>query len=56
MDLQVVDSMDFLKRQMRSDEQPIIVYCREGFELGTSGKPFWEVEKNPESVMRSMGG
>jgi hypothetical protein len=52
LDLQVVDSMGFLKQQMRPDEDPIIVYCREGFNFGKQGKDFSEVEKNPKSFMK----
>jgi hypothetical protein len=52
VDLQVVDSMDFLRRQMRSDERPIVVYARPGFELSEAGRSFGEVERDPGSVLR----
>jgi predicted nucleotidyltransferase len=53
VDLQVVASMEFLNRQMREDELPIVVYLRSGFELELSGRSFREVEKNPSSVFIS---
>ena len=52
LDLQVVDSMDFLRRQMRSDERPIVVYARPGFALSEAGRSFGEVERDPGSVLQ----
>ncbi len=52
LDLQAVDSVDFLRRQMRSDEKPIVVYARPGFALSEAGRSFGEVERDPDSVLR----
>ncbi len=52
LDLQVVDSMDFLRRQMRSDERPVVVYARAGFALSEAGRSFGEVERDPGSVLQ----
>ena len=53
VDLQVVDSMDFLKKQMREDEKPIVIYQREGFDIYNSGLSFNEVKKNSSLVLKS---
>jgi predicted nucleotidyltransferase len=52
VDLQVVDSTDFLQRQMRSDEKPIVVYRREGVFIGSEGRTFSEIMLRPESVLK----
>ena len=52
LDLQVADSMTFLRKQMRKDEFPIVVFLREGFKLQPSGKNFTEIEKNPSTVLK----
>jgi predicted nucleotidyltransferase len=52
VDLEVVDSLQFLKKQMREDEFPIIVYAREAFSLTQNGMVFEEIQKNPQLVMR----
>lgn len=52
VDLQVVDSLDFLAKQMRPDENPIVVYLRPGFELKNSGDAFETILKNPSQVLR----
>lgn len=54
VDLQVVDTIEFLNRQMREDELPIVVYLRNGFQLDAPGRSFDGVEKNPSSVL--IGG
>ena len=50
VDLQVADSYEFINRQMRNDELPIVVYLRNGFKLKSTGKRFSEIEKNPSIV------
>jgi hypothetical protein len=54
LDLQVVDSMKFLEKQMRRDERPIIVYCRKGFEISNTGTSFSEIESNPASIFKEI--
>ncbi len=54
VDLQVVDSMDFIRHQMRADEQPINVYLREGVSIVEIGMDFAEVESNPSIVLRDQ--
>jgi len=51
VDLQVSDSIKFLDRQMRKDENPIVVYARDGSRFRRSEKTFCEIEKNPSSVL-----
>jgi len=50
VDLQVSDSFNFLDRQMRKDEIPIVVYTRDSFRFRESKNNFCEIEKNPSSV------
>lgn len=52
VDLQVVDSFEFLRRQMRKDEKPIIVYLRHGIRFKNQGISFKELELNPKSVLK----
>jgi hypothetical protein len=52
VDLQVVDSFEFIEKQMRSDEKPIVVYCRHGVILQNQGIDISEVEKDPTLVLR----
>jgi predicted nucleotidyltransferase len=52
VDLQVADSYEFINRQMRKDELPVVVHLRDGFNLKSTGKRFGEIEKNPASVFR----
>ena len=52
MDLQVVDSLEFLDTQMRSDEHPIIVYLSSNIYLSNPGPSFDEILKNPEQVLK----
>jgi predicted nucleotidyltransferase len=51
VDLQVVDSISFLRRQMRADEKPIRVFLRSGLEMET-GLTFDEICQTPEIVLR----
>lgn len=52
VDLQVVDSLEFLKKQMRSDEHPIIVFLRPGFKIDKPGLDYEQVSANPSQVLR----
>ena len=52
VDLQVVDSLEFLDTQMRSDEHPIIVYLSSNIYLSNPGPSFDEILKNPEQVLK----
>jgi predicted nucleotidyltransferase len=52
VDLEVVDSMAFLRHQMRDDEVPIVVYLRPGASLDISGQSFEDIVMNPDSVLK----
>lgn len=53
VDLQVVDSLAFLKDQMRADEIPIVVYRRPASDLKLAkGQPFGPIEARPELVLK----
>jgi hypothetical protein len=52
VDLEVVDSFDFLTGQMRDDEKPIVVYLREGIFMKNSGLNISDVIKNPKVVLK----
>lgn len=52
VDLQVVDSLEFLRRQMRSDERPIVVFLRPGFAIDNPGLDYEQVLANPSLVLR----
>ena len=51
VDLQVADSFEFIEKQMRKDEFPIVVHLRNGFNVNFTGKRFCEIEKDPVSVL-----
>ena len=53
VDLQVVDSFEFLKHQMRADEKPIAVYVRPGLEIET-GLGFDRLVNNPQIVLKEV--
>jgi len=53
VDMQIVDSMKFLNRQMRRDERPIMVFVRNDFKISSPGKAFDDIEKNATSIMRN---
>jgi hypothetical protein len=53
VDLQVVDSMDFVRRQMRRDERPIRVFIRHGMKVPEQGIDFDEVRRNPRVILRT---
>lgn len=52
VDLQVVDSLDFLNRQMRADEHPITVYLSPDFKVDNSGWSYEQVLADPVLVLR----
>jgi predicted nucleotidyltransferase len=52
VDFQVVDSMSFVKRQMRKDEHPIVVFRKEQFVVENAGISFDDVERDPTLVMK----
>jgi hypothetical protein len=52
VDYQVVDSMSFLKRQMRDDEHPVIAYRRQGFFVENEGLDLSTILANPSSVLK----
>jgi len=51
VDLQVVDSLEFLDRQMRADEHPILLFTSGALRLNPS-MSFDELVKNPSFVLR----
>ena len=51
-DLQVVDSKEFLARQMRLDEKPVVVYCRENFKIPNQGVDIREMINDPLLVLK----
>lgn len=52
VDLQVVDSMRFLDKQMREEEHPIIVYRRDAFQIHGAGPDFSLLKENSELFLR----
>jgi len=52
MDLQVVDSMAFLNRQMRLDEKPVIAYCHVRFNVENRGLSLEDVIKDPSLALK----
>lgn len=52
VDLQVVDSLNFLKYQMRSDEKPIVVFKRAGFIVDSAGMNFEDIILNPQTILK----
>ncbi len=52
VDLEVVDSMAFVRKQMRADELPIGVFVRPGVCIDEIGMDFSEVEKEPSIVLK----
>jgi len=53
VDLQVVANAEVLRKQMRSDEVPIVVYSRYPISLAQGQKDFGEVERNPKLVLKN---
>lgn len=56
VDLQVVDSFEFLKEQMRPDERPIIVFLRPGLKIDNPGMDYEQVIADPSQVLRVKPG
>ena len=52
VDLKVVDTMDYLKKEMRDDEHPIIISKKENFEVYNEGVPFEFLEKSPNEFVK----
>ncbi len=52
VDLEVIDSMAFVRKQMRADELPINVFVRAGVCIDEIGMDFSEVEKDPSIVLK----
>ena len=52
VDLKVVDSMDYLKKEMRDDERPIIISKKEAFQVFNQGAPFESLEKRPNDFVK----
>lgn len=52
LDLKVVDSMDYLKNEIRLDEKPIVIYCRSDFAVFNRGIDLEAVLSNPSMVLR----
>lgn len=53
VDLQVVDSVHFLKKQMREDEKPIVVFKRGDMQSFQGGMDFGEIVKDPRIVLKN---
>lgn len=53
VDLQVVDSMMFLDRQMRADENPLVVYIDSDFSITRFGIDYQSVLNNPEIILKN---
>lgn len=51
LDLKLVDSEDYLKKEMREDEKAIIVYKKYS-KVYNEGLEFKEIEDNPESFLK----
>ena len=56
VDLQVVDSLEFLDKQMRPDEHPIIVFLSPALVIKNPGPDFDQVLANPVQVLRDRPG
>jgi len=52
VDLQVVDSLKFLHKQMRDDEQPIAIYIRKGFQLEVNKISLQSLTEDPSVVLK----
>jgi predicted nucleotidyltransferase len=54
VDLQIVDSYEFLKKQMHRDERPIVVFLSDGqTDLPVLGIDFDDVRRKPEIILRT---
>lgn len=54
VDLQVVDSVDFLNKQMRIDEKPIIVFKRQHINVVETGLKYVDILRNPNIVLKRI--
>ncbi len=52
VDLQVVDNISFVQKQMRPDEKPIIVYHRAHSSFQIDGIAFSIIESSPDKVLK----
>jgi hypothetical protein len=52
VDLQVVDSLEFLNKQMDADEHPITVHLSPGFKIDNTGWDYEQVLASPSLVLR----
>ncbi len=52
-DLLVVDSLGFVRRQMRKDESPVVLFMRDGFdEVSEAGLDFEAFIANPSALLK----
>ncbi len=51
-DLLVVDSLAFIRNQMRKDEQPVVLFKRDDLELPEAGLQFDAVLANPSLMLK----
>lgn len=54
VDLQVVDSLEFLDKQMRKDELPIVVFKSPNIQIPNAGLHFVEIVEDPSLVLKSQ--
>lgn len=52
LDLKLVDSMKYLKREMRLDEKAIVAYSKDGKPVWNAGFTLTEIQSAPESFLR----
>lgn len=52
LDLKLVDSMEYLKREMRSDEKAIVGYSKDGKPVYNSGFTLSDIKANPSEFLR----
>jgi predicted nucleotidyltransferase len=54
VDLQVVDSLQFLRKQMRDDELPIVIHIRKGFQLDVNKISIQSLTEDPTLVLKPV--
>ena len=52
LDLKLVDSMEYLKREMRSDEKAIVGYSKDDKPVYNSGFTLSDIKANPSEYLR----
>lgn len=52
LDLKMVDTAEFLGREMRSDERPIVIFCAPGFAVPTAGEAYETLKREPQAFLR----